>query len=276
MDTTTQAAQTFPIDIPKDWAVPTFTLKEFGPRTQQYCVIIPIINEGERIQKQLREMSQIGIHTQADVILADGGSSDGSLENSIIQPLNVRTLLTKTGPGKLSAQLRMAYAYALQQGYEGIITIDGNGKDGVDAIPSLIAGLQGGAEFIQASRFVKGGRAINTPFVRWAAIRFIHAPLISLGAHQWFTDTTNGFRAYTAKALLDPRVAPFRDVFMTYELLAYLSVRLPRLGYKSMELPATRAYPDAGPTPTKIGGHSAHADLLKVIWKAISGAYNPR
>ncbi|UUZ47154.1 hypothetical protein LP420_27115 [Massilia sp. B-10] len=51
-----------------------------------------------------------------------------------------------------------------------------------------------------------------------------------------WTDTTQGFRAYSRKMLSDPRVAPFREVFASYELLAYLSLRVPQLGFRCIEL----------------------------------------
>src|SRR5690606_12255913 len=124
---------------------------------------------------------------------------------------------------KLSAQLRCAYAFALDQGYEGIVTIDGNDKDDPAPIPQFIAALEQGADFVQASRYLPGGVAENTPKLRDFAIRSIHAPLLSLASGFHWTDTTQGFRAYSRKLLLDERIAPFRDVFMTYELLAYLS-----------------------------------------------------
>src|SRR5260363_350405 len=65
----------------------------------------------------------------------------------------------------------------------------------------------------------------NTPKLRDFAIRFIHAPLLSLASDFKWTDTTQGFRAYRRRMLLDPKIAPFRAVFVTYELLAYLSYR---------------------------------------------------
>ena len=213
---------------------------------------------------------------QVDIILCDGGSTDGSMNRKYLATTGVRTLLTKTSPGKLSAQLRMGYAYALQQGYEGIITIDGNGKDGVDAIPDFVRELDSGWDFIQGSRFVSGGKAINTPKIRWFAVRFIHAPLLSLGAHHWFTDTTNGFRGYSRKLLLDERVQPFRDVFNTYELLAYLTIRAPRLTYKTKEIGVTRVYPAKGKVPTKISHFHGNIGLIKIIFKTLVGGYNPK
>lgn len=256
-----------------DWQIPSYEVKEFFQRRSKFCICIPIINEGERIKKQLLNMALQA--KELDIILCDGGSTDGSLADDLLRRSGIRTVLTKTGPGKLSAQLRMGYSYALLQGYEGIITIDGNGKDGIDAIPAMAKELEHGLDFVQGSRFVPGGVAVNTPFIRWAAIRLIHAPLLSLGAHHLFTDTTNGFRAYSKNFLLDPRVQPFRNIFSTYELLAYLTVRAPRLGFKVKEIPVTRQYPKTGKIPTKIHHWSGLVDLLSIIWKAITGQYNP-
>ncbi len=100
---------------------------------------------------------------------------------------------------------------------------------------------------MQGSRFVPGGRAVRTPWARYLGIRLLHAPLISLAAGHRYTDTTNGFRAYSARFLSDPRVAPFRDVFSAYELHYYLAIRAARLGFRVAELPVTRTYPSHGP-----------------------------
>lgn len=257
-----------------DWQIPVFDMYEFAPRRTKYCVVIPIINEGNRILTQLQRMKELGIFQHADILIADGNSTDDSTQKERLATYHVRTLLIKKSPGKLSAQLRMGYAYALRQGYAGIITIDGNGKDNPEAIPHFIIELDRGVDFVQGSRFVSGGKAINTPFMRWMAIRFIHAPILSFGAHFWFTDTTNGFRGYSRKILLDERVQPFRNIFMTYELLVYLSVRVPRLGYKTKEIPVTRAYPSFGKIPTKIK-HGAHIGLIIMLLKAVIGEFNP-
>ena len=65
----------------------------------------------------------------------------------------------------------------------------------------------------------------------------IFASIISLTANYKFTDTTNAYRAYSARYLKDNRVQPLRDIFMTYELLAYLSVRATQIGMKACEIP---------------------------------------
>ncbi|MFR3226379.1 MAG: hypothetical protein ACLTNY_05405 [Blautia massiliensis (ex Durand et al. 2017)] len=156
-----------------------------------------------------------------------------------------------------------------------MLTIDGNNKDSIEDVPRFIEKLREGYDFVQGSRFIRGGHAVNTPPVRYAAVRLVHAPLTSLAAHQWFTDTTNAYRAYSREYLTHPDVRPLRDVFMGYELLAYLSIRATRLGLRACEVPVTRAYPATGKTPTKITGFKGNSDLLKILLAAMAGRYNP-
>ncbi|MFH7242350.1 MAG: glycosyltransferase family 2 protein [Spirulina sp.] len=261
--------------MPSDWQVPTYTVTEFRPRYARYCIGIPVINEGDRIQTQLQTMYNLGLYGLADIVIADGGSTDGSMADERLRPVAVRTLLTKTGSGKLSAQLRMFFAYALGEGYEGIVIIDGNNKDGVEAIPSFLEALDQGWDYIQGSRYIPGGVEKNTPWIRKWAVLLLHAPIISLGAGFRYTDTTNGFRAMSRQFLLDERLDPFRQVFDTYNLHYYLSVMAPRLGYRVKELPVNRVYPDAGPTPSKIKGVKTHWRMLGQLFKAAFGFYRP-
>lgn len=257
------------------WEVPAHDTPLWLGRQHSWCVVIPVINEGERIKNLLARMSVLHVENIADIIIVDGGTTDGSLELHELKPLGVRGLLVKTAAGKLSAQLRCAYSFALDQGYEGIVTIDGNDKDDPEAIPRFIAALEQGVDFVQASRFVAGGVAENTPKSRDFAIRFIHAPMLSMFSGFKWTDTTQGFRAYSRKMLLDSRLAVFRDVFITYELLAYLSCRAPRLGYRCAELPTVRRYPK-GEVPTKISSVRGNLSVLTILFKSCFGNYNPR
>jgi dolichol-phosphate mannosyltransferase len=255
------------------WRVPTFQTAYWLGRTSPWCVVIPVLNEGQRLLHLLAAMAALGIERDADIIIVDGGSTDGALETSRLKSLGVRGLLVKTGPGRLSAQLRCAYAFALKLGYHGIITIDGNNKDDPGAVASFIRALEQGVDFVQGSRFLPGGIAENTPRSRDLAIRLIHAPLLRLSSGFPWTDTTQGFRAYSARLLLDPRIAPFRDIFMAYELLAYLSYKAPRLGYSCIELPTTRRYP-TGEVPTKISGIKGSLAVLMTLLRACAGAYD--
>lgn len=252
--------------------VPAYEIIEFTPKRNTYLVCVFVINEGERVRDQLRTMQQYA--DRLDIVVADGGSTDGSLEPEFLESVGVHALLTKTGSGKLSAQMRMAFHYALQNGYAGVVTVDGNGKDGVDALPRFIAKLTEGYDHVQGSRYVPGGHHENTPLSRHLALKLIHAPLISAASGVTQTDTTNGFRAYSAKLLSDPQIAVFRDVFQTYELHYHLAIESARLSqFKTVEIPVSRVYPKAGKTPTKISPVRGNARVLRILFDAVRGRF---
>ncbi|MGL6095521.1 MAG: glycosyltransferase family 2 protein, partial [Fimbriiglobus sp.] len=238
-----------------------------------YALCVFVINENGKLHKQLDKTRPFA--DTVDVIVADGGSTDGSTDSAILEPLGVNTLLTKTGPGKLGAQMRMAFAWALDRGYKGVVCIDGNGKDGPDAIPRFVETLESGVDHVQGSRFVRGGVSEHLPFSRWLGVRFVHAPLIGLSSGFRYTDTTNGFRGYSRRLLEDPRVALFRDVFTGYELHYYLAIRAARLGLRVCEIPVARKYPSHGPIPTKISPVRGNARVLGCLFRACLGMYDP-
>lgn len=259
------------------WApgVPAYDEATMAAKSSGYCLLIPVINEGERIIGELERAKAAGVPDLVDVCICDGGSTDDSVEPARLAELGVNALLVKAGPGRQGAQLRMGISWALARGYEGVVTVDGNGKDSVECVPLFVDALMRGYGLVQGSRFAPGGAAVNTPPSRHLALKMVHAPIISLGAGFRYTDTTNAFRGYSSELLRDPRVAPLRDVFRGYELLAYLSVRAPRLGYRVCEVPVVRAYPKLGKTPTKISPVRGNLELMRVLLRAASGGYAP-
>ncbi len=258
-----------------DWQFPNFEEKVLSAKKNDYCVCVFVINEGERIKNQLKKMKPLT--DSVDVVIADGGSTDGSLEEKFLKEQNVRALLTKKDKGKLSAQMRMALAWALHEGYKGVVVVDGNGKDSIEKVPDFVKLLEQGYDHVQGSRFVPGGKAINTPLSREIGLHFIHAPLISLASGKRHSDTTNGFRAYSARLLKDKDIAVFRDIFQTYELHYYLAIESSRRKqYKTVETPVVRTYPKTGKTPTKISPIKGNAHVMKVLLCAVTGKYKKR
>lgn len=250
-----------------------FECYEFESKKNDYCLCIPVLNEEKHIFKQLKRAKKFNIDKKVDIIICDGDSKDKTNDKNLLKKYSVNTLLIKKGKGKQGSQLRICFWWALQRGYKGIITIDGNNKDSIEDVPKFIYKLKQHYDFIQGSRFVKGGKAINTPLIRYLALRLIHSPIISVTARHKFTDSTNAYRGYSAKYILDERVKPFRDVFDSYELLAYLSVRASQLHMKVCEIPVTRRYPK-GKVPTKISFFKGNIELLIILFKNFRGDYN--
>src|SRR4051794_12924579 len=100
------------------WEVPAYRATPLGTGRRRYALCVFVLDEGERVLRQLGRMR--AFTGEVDVVLADGGSTDGSTEPGRLSALGVHTLLVKEGPGRLSAQMRMALAHCLRAGYEGV------------------------------------------------------------------------------------------------------------------------------------------------------------
>jgi dolichol-phosphate mannosyltransferase len=247
----------------KHWEVPAHETLEFGPRRTKYCFLPIVYNEGGRFVRQLERMrANAGL---ADIIVSERRSTDGCTEPGLLERCGVRALLTTDEPGGAAA-IRMGFAYALRQGYAGVVLIDGNGKDGVEALPRYLEKLDEGWDFVQGSRFMPGGVEKNTPLARRIGIRFIMVPLVWLGTGYRYTDATNGFRAYSGRLLRDPRIEPLRGCFVHYNLQYYLSVMAPALKFRVVEIPVERVYPDDGAVPTKVSGFRGN---FKAFWEMV-------
>lgn len=229
-------------------------------KNYQIALVIPILNEGPRIIEQLKKISDE--NPRVDIIVADGGSSDGTIDEISKKKYCVTTILINKDGGGLSAQIRMAFDYCIQSGYTAVVTMDGNNKDGVDGISAISRRVGQGFDFVQGSRFVAGGRHEGTPFTRLLGLKLIHSPLIGLLANFKYTDTTNGFRGHSIEMLRDPRLRLFNSNFTGYRILPYISVQASLLGYRCSEIGVSRKYPTTGPVPTKIKGLKGNFQIL--------------
>jgi dolichol-phosphate mannosyltransferase len=248
-------------------------IHEFEDRKSRLAVIIPILNQGDVILTQLQRMQKANL--KLDIVLCDGDSSDGSTNVSRLQSLGVRTLLVTNQAG-LGTALRLGFSYAMDEGYEGVITIDGNGKDGIDAIALFEDRLSRGFDFVQGSRFMLEGVHANTPWDRYIGIRLFLAPLMGFASGFWYSDPTNGFKGLSRKFILDERLQPLRAVFQQFNLQFYLNYMAPKLGYTVVEIPVSRVYPKGTLTPTKIIGTRIKWILLCQFFGVILGRYAVR
>ncbi len=258
-------------DFPSSWELPVHSLRQHFEKRNDAALVIPVWNEGTRLLEQLRGLRDfLG---SVDVILADGESSDGSTSARNLESLGVRACLSTPEKG-LGTALRLGLAFALQEGYDKILTVDGNGKDGMDAIPRFLEALDT-FDFVQGSRFLSGGESANLPLERQAGIRFLIRPLIARASGFSYSDPSNGFKGMRRRALLHPDLQPFRRELSRFNFQFYLNCRLPRLGMKTTEIAVVRRYP-RGATPSKIRGIGPRVRLVTELFATCLGRYNPK
>ena len=238
----------------------------FLNKNSKYCLCIFVINEGDRLLSQLAKTTSLD--SCIDIIIVDGGSTDGSTETENLTHFGINSLLVLKERGQLGTQTQLAFMWAIENGYEGVITMDGNNKDSPSDALKFIEQLEKGFDFIQGSRFIKGGEHKNTPLSRLLAIKLIHAPLVQLASGYKYTDTTNGFRAYSKKLITNSLFPVFLKSMASYNYHYYLSIFSTVNKFNCTEVPVSRIYPK-GAVPTKIskvkGNFLLLAGLIKVI-----------
>lgn len=246
--------------------IPPAKVTTFLPADHPYLVFIFSYNEGAKLATQL---SKFPVSNRAfDIMLGDDGSTDNSISQDLTEKFRIRGVVRLTRNMGLSANIKAGLNWYFQENrYRGVVMMNGNDKDGPEAIPHFLDKLSAGYDYVQGSRFIQGGEASNTPPLRYWAIRFIHAPLFSLAARHWMTDTTNGYRAFSSRFLSDPRVHIFQSAFQKYELEQYLAWKALRLGFKCCEMPVARRYPP----PTAEANHSNFTKIKPGIgyWQMI-------
>lgn len=234
------------------------------PRSSN-AVVIPVIDEGQRLASLLSKMQDSGLTANYDVYVCDGGSRDGSTREIALRRFEVHGLLKVLNGDGVSRQLQEAYSFCLSRGYSSVVTIDGNDKDDPQAIPQMFSLVEAGYDYVQASRFLKGGNHRNTPLIRLLAIRLLHAPILSLTSGVKWTDSTQGYRAYSARLLSSTELGILQRDFPRYSMLFYVTFRAARLGFKVTEIPTERMYP-RGKTPTRINFLGSLKILRDLIW----------
>jgi dolichol-phosphate mannosyltransferase len=220
-------------------------------------------------------MREQGVFEKFDVIVTDGGSNDGSTDDRRLANAGVNSLIVKKIEGRLGTQLQGAYKFCIDRGYDAIVTIDGNNKDNPEAIFEISKKLGQGFDFVQASRFVRGGVHKNTPLSRLLAIRLLHSPLLSIASGFRWTDTTQGFRGYRTTLISSEQMDVFNPKLFDYTFLFYMSYAAPKLGFRCTEVPSERVYPSHGPTPTKISGIRGNFKVLVSLVRVCLGTYGP-
>lgn len=149
-------------------------------------VLIPAFNEQVAIEGVVKKSLQYA----SDVLVIDDGSSDNT--SDIAEKAGASVLKHPTNFGK-GVALRDAFSQV--NGYDIVVTIDGDGQHNPDEIPVLIKPIQDNkADFVNGSRYLNGFDE-NTPAYRRVGQRVLDiATNITAGTS--VTDSQSGFRAF--------------------------------------------------------------------------------
>lgn len=253
----------------------TFTFKDYNiyilkKKKYKYYLIVNVYNEGKRLEKFLTKIKKKNF----GVIIADSPSNDNSTNLFLMKKLNVDIVLKMKKRSDHSKTLISCIKYLYKENIDGIVISDGNGKDHPKYVRKFIKKLSCGFDFIQGSRFIKGGFERNTPILRKLLIKYIHAPLTSLACRKKFTDSTNGFRAISMSFIKKNYKNLIKMQLKYYEFYFCLPFLASRKKLKVCEIPVSRVYPKNF-VPTKIQTINQYWQMIKpIILQCLGLKYN--
>jgi glycosyltransferase involved in cell wall biosynthesis len=165
-------------------------------------IIIPAYNEEASLPDVLKGINQCRPGTA--ILIVDDGSTDGTRDAALKAGAWVISHPFNLGYG---SALQTGYKYALKEGYEEIVQMDGDGQHDPASIPKLLAVIRRGeADVAIGSRFLRtqtigvGDQPYQPPFVRRLGMVFFGA-ITSLIIRQKITDPTTGYQAMSRRVL---------------------------------------------------------------------------
>ena len=152
--------------------------------------IVPAWNESGAIGKVVDEIK--GLDLTIDVVVIDDASTDDTAAVAESHGAIVLHLPFNVGIG---GAVQTGFRYALEEGYEVAVRLDGDGQHAASEIPKILGPVDSGdADLVIGSRFVDPDGTYRPPFARRIGIG-VFARLVSILGGQRVTDTTSGFVA---------------------------------------------------------------------------------
>ena len=201
-------------------------------RTKSIALLLPTLNELQGLRATLPFVDRSLFD---DIVVIDGGSTDGTVEYVMESGLTV------------ASQIRPGLAFAIfdvvrSLGHDYVIEFSPDGNCKVEQLPEIVALLHQGYDQVVVSRYLEHAISEDdhpiSAFGNWFFSRLMR-PL----ARFPITDALNIYRGYDRKILLDP---DFEHFLRGPVLEPLVTGRCGLRGLKVVEIP--------GDEPVRIGG----------------------
>jgi glycosyltransferase involved in cell wall biosynthesis len=218
--------------------------------TERICIAIPALNAARHVGPVIEEARRLN----RDVVLVDDGSSDDTAR--VAESAGAKVLRHAVNRGK-GAALKTAFTWALQQGFDSVITLDADGQHLAAEIPKFVeARASSGADLIIGGRAHLFGQMLPR---RRFANRF-SARMIALVSGSVVTDSQSGYRLYS-RNLLEKLTLRADGFDMESEVI----VRAGRAGLRVVTIPIELGFVDGVAT----SHYKPIKDSLRIAWTVL-------
>lgn len=229
--------------------------------------MLPTYNERDNIELYLRSLRSVS--RDIEVLVVDDNSPDGTadLARAVGADVGGVDVLERTTKDGLGSAYRAGFRRVLdaQPPFDVVVSMDADLSHDPAVIPAMLCAIEGGADAVIGSRYVRGGGTTDWPVRRQLLSKWGNAytrAVLRLPTR----DCTSGFRAYRASALA--AIEPGSTSAEGYAFLTELVRRLTRHGFRIAETPIV--FRDRERGKSKMSGRIIVESMLLVTrWGAI-------
>ncbi|TWU07901.1 glycosyltransferase family 2 protein [Stieleria varia] len=212
---------------------------------EKWLAALPIFNEAQYVDGILDEVSRYA----SDILVVDDGSSDQT--PAILARRDDIHVVTHPQNRGYGAALQSAFAFTLQNGFDGVVTLDCDGQHQPKRIPRFIE-MAAAADIVSGSRYLKQYAGDDAPPPERLFINRRITETLNQRLGYQLTDAFCGFKAYRAEALTKLDITDDG-----YAMPLELWVQASAAGLRVIEIPVPLIYLDL---QRSFGGSLDHAE----------------
>lgn len=196
---------------------------------------LPVYNEARHVDEVLGVVRKFS----DDIVVVNDGSTDDTAE-TLARHTDIHVITHEKNAG-YGAGLRSAFLYAIEQGYDALVTIDCDGQHEPRLIPEMVAALypENGevVDIVSGSRYLQRFPGDSLPPADRRRINMEITEQLNRELGLQLTDTFCGFKAYRVESL-----KVFQITDLGYAMPLQLWVQAVAAGLKIVEFAVPLVY----------------------------------